>query len=112
MDAHAYTSVADMLEQARRYADPGARKSDRIAILMPTFPAFPIAMLGIIRASATELNVNPLYMPRDVGHQLNDSRAGTTVIFKRGDADASRRVARPGMAWTRELRPVLNAEVP
>jgi long-chain acyl-CoA synthetase len=38
-------------------------------------------MLGIIRAGAAQVNVNPLYTPRELEHQLNDSGAETIVIF-------------------------------
>ena len=44
-------------------------------------PAFPIAMLGILRAGAVQVNVNPLYTPRELAHQLNDAGVETIVIF-------------------------------
>jgi long-chain acyl-CoA synthetase len=59
----------------------GVRKGDRIAVMVPNLLAFPIAMLGIIRAGAAQVNVNPLYTPRELEHQLNDSGAETIVIF-------------------------------
>src|ERR1700757_4330400 len=49
----------------------GIKKGDRIAVMMPNLPAFPLAMLGIIRAGAIQVNVNPLYTPRELEHQLN-----------------------------------------
>ena len=58
--------------------------------MAPNLLAFPIAMLGIIRAGAAQVNVNPLYTPRELEHQLNDSGAETIVIFDGVDADASR----------------------
>jgi long-chain acyl-CoA synthetase len=39
----------------------GVRKGDRIAVMLPNLPAFPLAMLGIVRAGAVQVNVNPLY---------------------------------------------------
>src|SRR6516162_5379176 len=48
----------------------GVKKGDRIAVMLPNLPAFPLAMLGIIRAGATQVNVNPLYTPRELEHQL------------------------------------------
>ena len=59
----------------------GIRKGDRVAVMLPNLPAFPLAMLGIIRAGAVQVNVNPLYTPRELEHQLNDSGARAIVIF-------------------------------
>jgi long-chain acyl-CoA synthetase len=59
----------------------GVRKGDRIAVMLPNIPAFPIAMLGIVRAGAVQVNVNPLYTPRELEHQLNDAGAQIVVIF-------------------------------
>ena len=59
----------------------GVRKGDRIAVMLPNLPAFPIAFLGIARAGAVQVNVNPLYTPRELRHQLNDSGAEIIVIF-------------------------------
>src|SRR5262245_64861757 len=39
----------------------GIKKGDRVAVMLPNLPAFPVAMLGIIRAGAIQVNVNPLY---------------------------------------------------
>jgi long-chain acyl-CoA synthetase len=57
------------------------RKGDRIAVMLPNLPAFPLAMLGIIRAGAIQVNVNPLYTPRELAHQLNDAAVKTIVVF-------------------------------
>jgi len=59
----------------------GVKKGDRIAVMLPNIPAFPIAMLGIVRAGAVQVNVNPLYTPRELEHQLNDAGADIIVIF-------------------------------
>jgi long-chain acyl-CoA synthetase len=61
--------------------DLGVKKADRIAVMMPNLLAFPIAMLGIIRAGAIQVNVNPLYTPRELEHQLNNAGAEVIVIF-------------------------------
>ncbi|TRD21636.1 AMP-binding protein [Palleronia caenipelagi] len=61
--------------------DLGVVKGDRIALMCPNVFAFPIAMHGIIRAGGCQVNVNPLYTPREMAHQLNDSGAETIVIF-------------------------------
>jgi long-chain acyl-CoA synthetase len=59
----------------------GVKKGDRIAVMLPNIPAFPIAMMGIIRAGAVQVNVNPLYTPRELEHQLKDAGAEAIVIF-------------------------------
>ena len=58
----------------------GVKKGDCIAIMMPNLPAFPIASLGILRCGAVQVNVNPLYTPRELEHQLRDSGARIIVI--------------------------------
>src|SRR5262245_57869822 len=59
----------------------GVKKADRVAVMLPNIPAFPLVMLGIIRAGAVQVNVNPLYTPRELEHQLNDAGVETIVIF-------------------------------
>jgi long-chain acyl-CoA synthetase len=59
----------------------GITKGARIAVMLPNVPAFPIAFLGIIRAGAVQVNVNPQYTPRELKHQLNDAGAEVIVIF-------------------------------
>jgi long-chain acyl-CoA synthetase len=59
----------------------GVKKGDRLAVMLPNIPAFPLAMLGIIRAGAVQVNVNPLYTPRELEHQLNDAGAEIIVVF-------------------------------
>jgi long-chain acyl-CoA synthetase len=59
----------------------GVRKGDRIAVMLPNLPAFPIAMLGIMRAGAIQVNVNPLYTPRELEHQLKDAGVKVIVVF-------------------------------
>ncbi|HKA46829.1 MAG TPA: AMP-binding protein, partial [Methyloceanibacter sp.] len=62
----------------------GVKKGDRIAVMLPNIAAFPLAMLGIIRAGGVQVNVNPLYTPRELEHQLNDAEVETIVIFNGG----------------------------
>jgi long-chain acyl-CoA synthetase len=59
----------------------GVAKGARIAVMLPNLPAFALAMLGIIRAGAVQVNVNPLYTPRELEHQLNDAGVEVIVIF-------------------------------
>jgi long-chain acyl-CoA synthetase len=69
-------------------------KCDRIAVMLPNIPAFPLAMLGIIRAGAAQVNVNPLYTPRELEHQLNDAGAEIIVIFGGATATLAEIIAR------------------
>ena len=59
----------------------GVKKGDRIAVMSPNFIAFPIAFIGIVRAGAVQVNVNPMYTPRELEHQLNDSGSEIILIF-------------------------------
>lgn len=52
---------------------------DRVAIMMPNVPACPITLLGVLVAGCTVVNVNPLYTPRELAAQINDS--GAKVLF-------------------------------
>ena len=58
--------------------EPGAR----VAIMLPNVPQFPVTMTGVLRAGYTCVNVNPLYTPRELEHQLKDSGATTIVILE------------------------------
>ncbi len=55
---------------------------DRIAIMLPNVLAYPVAFLGTLRAGLTVVNVNPLYTPRELEHQLEDSGAKLIVIME------------------------------
>ncbi len=59
----------------------GVKKGDRVAVMTPNILAFPVAMLGIIRVGGVQVNVNPLYTPRELEHQLNDAGAQIMVVF-------------------------------
>src|SRR5215813_3470086 len=72
----------------------GVKKGDRIAVMLPNIPAFAIAMLGILRAGAAQVNVNPLYTPRELEHQLNDAGVEIIVIFSGVSATLAEIVAR------------------
>ena len=60
----------------------GLAKGARVAIMMPNVLQYPVVMLGILRAGYTVVNVNPLYTPRELGHQLKDSGAEAIVILE------------------------------
>ncbi len=59
----------------------GVERGDRVAVMMPNLLAFPVTLLGIMRAGAIQVNVNPLYTARELEHQLNDAGVETIVIF-------------------------------
>jgi long-chain acyl-CoA synthetase len=60
----------------------GLGKGQRVALMMPNVLQFPIAMAGALRAGCTVVNVNPLYTPRELEHQLNDSGAQAIVVME------------------------------
>ena len=60
----------------------GLSKGDRVAIMMPNVPQYPVAVAAILRAGFVVVNVNPLYTPRELEHQLKDSGAKAIVIVE------------------------------
>jgi len=75
----------------------GVKKGDRIAVMVPNIAAFPIAFIGIARAGALQVNVNPLYTPRELEHQLNDAGCETIVIFNSSTPTLAEVVGRTGI---------------
>ncbi|ABV87768.1 long-chain-fatty-acid--CoA ligase FadD [Shewanella pealeana] len=72
-------------ERSRAFAaylqnDLKLNKGDRVAIMMPNLLQYPIALFGILRAGMVVVNVNPLYTPRELKHQLTDSGAKAIVV--------------------------------
>lgn len=57
----------------------GLEKGDRVAVMMPNILQNPVAVYGILRAGMIVVNVNPLYTPRELEHQLKDS--GSKALF-------------------------------
>jgi long-chain acyl-CoA synthetase len=60
----------------------GLQKGDRVAIMMPNVPQYPVAVAAILRAGLVVVNVNPLYTPRELEHQLTDAGAKAIVIIE------------------------------
>jgi long-chain acyl-CoA synthetase len=60
----------------------GLTKGDRVAIMMPNVPQYPIAVAAILRAGYVVVNVNPLYTPRELEYQLKDSGSKAIVIIE------------------------------
>ena len=61
---------------------PGLTKGARVAIMAPNLLQYPVALLGILRAGMVVVNVNPLYTPREVEHQLKDAGVKAIVIVE------------------------------
>jgi long-chain acyl-CoA synthetase len=76
-------TYGEMERQTRKIAawlqSRGLAKGDRVAVMMPNVLQNPVATYGILRAGLTVVNVNPLYTPRELEHQLRDS--GAKAIF-------------------------------
>ena len=79
-------SYADTDKQSKALAaylqGLGLVKGDRVAAMMPNCPQYPIAVAAILRAGLILVNVNPLYTPRELEHQLKDSGAKAIVIME------------------------------
>jgi long-chain acyl-CoA synthetase len=60
----------------------GLAKGARVALMMPNVLQYPISIFGVLRAGYTVVNVNPLYTPRELEHQLQDSGAEVIVILE------------------------------
>ncbi len=62
--------------------DMGLKKGDRVAIMMPNLLQYPVAVFGALRAGMVVVNVNPMYTPRELEHQLSDADARAIVILE------------------------------
>lgn len=60
----------------------GLKKGDAVAVMMPNLLQYPVSILGILRAGCVVVNVNPLYTPRELQHQLLDSQAKAIIIVE------------------------------
>jgi long-chain acyl-CoA synthetase len=61
---------------------PGMARGERVAVMSPNLLQYPVVLFGILRAGMTVVNVNPLYTPRELEHQLKDSGARAIVIVE------------------------------
>lgn len=112
VDLQAYASLVDVLEQScARYGEQiayecmgttlrftdldrlsrdfaaylqlaGLQRGDRVALMMPNLLQYPLALFGVLRAGLVVVNVNPLYTPRELEHQLRDSGAVAIVVVE------------------------------
>ncbi len=60
----------------------GLVRGDRVAIMMPNVPQYPVAVAAVLRAGLVVVNVNPLYTPRELEHQLRDSGAKAIIVLE------------------------------
>jgi long-chain acyl-CoA synthetase len=60
----------------------GLEKGDRVAIMLPNLFQYPVAVAAVLRAGFVVVNVNPLYTPRELEHQLKDSGAKAIIIIE------------------------------
>jgi long-chain acyl-CoA synthetase len=91
-DSHAYISMDKTLTYgqldrmsaafAAWLQSRGLDRGDRVAVMMPNVLQYPVAVFGILRAGCVVVNVNPLYTPRELEHQLKDSGAKAIVIIE------------------------------
>ncbi|MCJ7838473.1 MAG: AMP-binding protein [Burkholderiales bacterium] len=80
-------SYAELDRRSRDFAAflqglPGMKKGERVAVMSPNLMQYPVALIGILRSGMTVVNVNPLYTPRELEHQLRDSGAKAIVIVE------------------------------
>jgi long-chain acyl-CoA synthetase len=60
----------------------GMEKGARVAVMMPNVLQYPVALAAILRAGYTVVNVNPLYTPRELEHQLKDSGCEAIIVLE------------------------------
>ena len=72
----------DSLALAAWLQSLGLAKGDRVAIMMPNVPQYPVTVAAVLRAGYVVVNVNPLYTARELEHQLKDSGAKAIVIIE------------------------------
>jgi long-chain acyl-CoA synthetase len=81
-----FITYAELDQYSRRLGawlqSRGMKKGARVAVMMPNVLQYPIAIAAILRAGYTVVNVNPLYTPRELEHQLNDSGAEAIIILE------------------------------
>jgi long-chain acyl-CoA synthetase len=80
-------SYAETNELSRQFAawlqdEIKLKKGDRVALMLPNILQYPVALFGTLRAGGIVVNVNPMYSPRELEHQLNDSGARTIIILE------------------------------
>jgi long-chain acyl-CoA synthetase len=80
---YTFTQIDDMSRAFAAYLQSlGLARGDRVAVMLPNVPQYPVAVTAILRAGFVVVNVNPLYTPRELEHQLKDSGAQAILILE------------------------------
>lgn len=79
-----YAETARLAEQFASYLQNVLKleKGSRVAVMLPNLLQYPVAVFGILQAGGIVVNVNPLYTPRELQHQLKDSGATTILVLE------------------------------
>jgi long-chain acyl-CoA synthetase len=77
-----YGQLDEMSKNLAAYLQSELNKGDAVAIMMPNLLQYPIAVFAILRAGMVVTNTNPLYTPRELKHQLNDSSAKAIIVIE------------------------------
>ena len=100
-------TYAELDEASRALAawlqSSGLKHGARVAIMMPNVLQYPVAIAAILRAGCTVVNVNPLYKPRELEFQLNDSGAEAIIVLENFAARAAAGAAahaRSSTSWS------------
>jgi len=75
----------------------GVRKGDRVAVMLPNVLAFPITFIALAKLGAVQVNVNPLYTPRELEHQLNDAGVETMIVYSGSTPTLAEAIAKTGV---------------
>jgi long-chain acyl-CoA synthetase len=75
----------------------GLKQGARVAIMLPNVLQYPVALVAVLRAGYTVVNVNPLYTPRELEHQLIDSGAEAIIVLENFAATLEQVIARTGV---------------
>jgi long-chain acyl-CoA synthetase len=80
-------SFRELDEASRAFAvwlqkSAGLQRGDRVALMMPNLLQYPVALFGVLRAGMVVVNVNPLYTPRELQHQLKDADVRAIVVLE------------------------------
>jgi long-chain acyl-CoA synthetase len=81
-----FLTYAELDSMSKRLAawlqSRGMQPGARVAVMMPNVLQYPVALAAILRAGYTVVNVNPLYTPRELEHQLKDSGSEAIIVLE------------------------------
>src|SRR5689334_25398191 len=78
-----YRDLDEMSQALGAYLQSrGLQRGTRVALMMPNVLQYPVATAAVLRAGYAVVNVNPLYTPRELEHQLKDSGAEAIVVVE------------------------------